>query len=75
MKTFKGGKHVPDFKSLTENAPIEQMLVVPDYYFSLSQHIGAPATPVVNVGDQVKAGQLIAQASGFEWSDHRCFDR
>ena len=65
MKTFKGGKHVPDFKSLTENAPIEQMLVVPDYYFSLSQHIGAPATPVVNVGDQVKAGQLIAQASGF----------
>ncbi|MBQ2723959.1 MAG: electron transport complex subunit RsxC [Clostridia bacterium] len=65
MKTFKGGKHVPDFKSLTAEAPIEQMLVVPDYYYSLSQHIGAPAQPVVQVGDVVKAGQLIAQAGGF----------
>lgn len=31
----------------------------------LSQHIGAPATPVVQKGDTVKAGQLIAQATGF----------
>ncbi len=31
----------------------------------LSQHIGAPATPIVQKGDTVKAGQLIAQATGF----------
>ena len=30
-----------------------------------SQHIGAPATPIVKVGDEVKVGQLIAEASGY----------
>lgn len=33
-------------------------------YISLSQHIGAPAIPIVNVGDKVKKGTLIAAASG-----------
>ncbi len=63
MKTFKGGFHVPDHKDLTASAAIEQMPLVTDYYVSLSQHIGKPAQPVVNVGDQVVEGQLIAQAS------------
>ena len=31
----------------------------------MSQHLGAPATPVVKVGDEVKVGQLIAEANGF----------
>ena len=31
----------------------------------LSQHLGAPASPVVAKGDKVKAGQLIAKGSGF----------
>ena len=31
----------------------------------VSQHIGAPATPIVKVGDAVKVGQLIAEASGY----------
>ena len=31
----------------------------------MSQHIGAPATPTVKVGDEVRVGQLIAEASGF----------
>jgi electron transport complex protein RnfC len=31
----------------------------------MSQHIGSPSTPVVAVGDEVKTGQLIAEASGF----------
>lgn len=65
MKTFKGGFHVPDNKELTATAAIEQMPVVPDYFVSLSQHIGKPAEPVVNVGDTVKEGQLIAKASSF----------
>ena len=65
MKTFRGGFHVPDNKALTENVSIELMPLVPDYYVSLSQHIGKPATPVVNVGDQVVEGQLVAQASSF----------
>lgn len=49
---------------LTRNSPIE---VFPDpktVYISTSQHIGAPAIPVVNAGDYVKKGQLIAEANG-----------
>ncbi|MCH5153124.1 MAG: electron transport complex subunit RsxC [Clostridiales bacterium] len=65
MKTFKGGFHVPDNKALTENVSVEQMPLVPDYYVSLSQHIGKPAEPVVAAGDEVVEGQLIAKASSF----------
>ena len=65
MKTFKGGFHVPDNKALTENMSVEFMPLVPDYYVSLSQHIGKPAEPVVNAGDEVVEGQLIAKASSF----------
>lgn len=65
MKTFRGGFHVPDNKALTADRAIEQMPAVTDYYVSLSQHIGKPAQPVVNVGDEVVEGQLIAQASAF----------
>lgn len=65
MKTFKGGFHVPDNKALTDSKAIEQMPSVTDYYVSLSQHIGKPAELVVQVGDTVKEGQLIAKASSF----------
>lgn len=65
MKTFRGGVHVPDNKSLTATVGIEQMPSVTDYYVSLSQHIGKPAEIVVKVGDVVSEGQLIAKASGF----------
>ncbi len=63
MKTFKGGVHVPDNKHLTEALAIEQMPIVPEYYVALSQHIGAPAQPVVKAGDKVNEGQLIAEAA------------
>ena len=46
-------------KSQTEDIPAPKRV-----YISLSQHIGAPALPVVNVGDKVKKGTLIASASG-----------
>ena len=31
----------------------------------MSQHIGSPATPIVKVGDTVRVGQKIAEASGY----------
>ena len=34
-------------------------------YYAVSQHIGAPAVPIVQKGDHVKAGQKIAEAGGF----------
>jgi len=64
LKTFPGGLHPPDSKlsatEAIERCPLPDELIIP-----LSQHIGAPATACVEVGDQVKKGQVIATARGF----------
>jgi electron transport complex protein RnfC len=65
LKTFPGGVHPHDYKHFSASAKVEQMPLPPRVVIHLSQHIGAPSTPVVAVGDEVKAGQLIAEASGF----------
>lgn len=63
--TFKGGVHPYDGKDLSKDKPIKELFPEGDMVFPLSQHIGAPAVPVVAVGDTVLAGQLIAEAGGF----------
>lgn len=63
-KNYPYGIHVPDKKALTENLKIEVMPTPETVYICLSQHIGAPAIPIVEVGDTVKKGQLIAKESG-----------
>lgn len=65
MKTFRiGGIHPEENKITAENAtniaPLPKQAIFP-----LSQHIGAPAKPVVKKGDHVKVGTLIAEAGGF----------
>lgn len=64
-KYFPYGAHVPGNKELSFGATIEKFPNQELYVINLSQHIGAPATPVVVVGDKVKKGQLIAKESGF----------
>jgi len=65
LKTFpKGGVH-PQENKLTSGKKIEYLPVPGTVTIPLSQHIGAPSIPVVNKGDKVLAGQLIARASGF----------
>ncbi|MRR19202.1 electron transport complex subunit RsxC [bacterium] len=65
FKTFpKGGIHPPENK-LTAGKPIVVLPVPPQVTVPVSQHIGAPAAPIVEKGAAVKAGQLIAQAKGF----------
>ena len=65
LKTFRiGGVHPPENK-LSASEKIQTLPVPEQVTIPLSQHIGAPATPVVQKGDTVKAGQLIAQANGF----------
>lgn len=65
LKTFKiGGVHPPENK-LSADEKIKILPVPEEVVIPLGQHIGAPATPVVQKGDRVKAGQLIARASGF----------
>ncbi len=63
-KNYPYGIHVKDMKYLTEDSAIESMPLPKKVYISMSQHIGAPAIPVVAVGDKVKKGQLIGEASG-----------
>jgi electron transport complex protein RnfC len=65
LKTFPtGGIHPPD-KKITATTPITYLSVPEIVIIPLSQHIGAPAIPVVEKGDSVKAGQLIAKADGY----------
>lgn len=63
--TFKGGIHPYEGKELSKDKPIKRYLPKDELVFFLSQHIGAPANPVVAVGDQVLVGQKIAEAGGF----------
>ena len=65
LKTFIGGVHPYEGKELAKDAPIKEVLPKGELVFPLSQHIGAPATPIVAVGDSVKKGQKIAEAGGF----------
>lgn len=65
LGTFKGGVHPHDGKELSKDKPIREYLPKGDLVYPLSQHIGAPAKPVVAVGDVVLAGQMIAEAGGF----------
>ena len=63
--TFKGGIHPNDGKSLAKDKPIKELLPTGDLVYPISQHIGAPAAPIVKKGDRVLKGQRIADAGGF----------
>jgi electron transport complex protein RnfC len=59
-----GGVHAPHRKNTAAQKP--ELLPTPsEIILPMSMHIGAPAKPVVKVGDEVKVGQLIAEAGGF----------
>ncbi|MCM1109359.1 MAG: electron transport complex subunit RsxC [Clostridium sp.] len=65
MKTFRlGGVH-PSENKLSAASPIKQAGLPKQAVFSMYQHIGAPAKPVVAKGDSVKVGTLLAEADGF----------
>lgn len=64
-RTFSiGGVHPNDAK-ISRDCKIETLPTPPTVYIAVAQHIGAPAKPVVAVGDKVKAGQVIAEPGGF----------
>lgn len=63
--TFVGGIHPYDGKDLSKDKPIREVFPKGDLIYPLSQHIGAPATPIVKKGDKVLTGQKIAEAAGF----------
>jgi len=64
MKSFRGGIH-PHANKVSGARKIENAAHPPKVVISLQQHLGAPAQPIVEVGDEVKKGQKIGEAGGF----------
>lgn len=62
---FKGGVHPDDNKELARGKAVETMPCPAELVISMSQHLGAPATCVVAVGDYVVKGQLLGERNGF----------
>lgn len=60
-----GGIHPQENKHQSNQEAISFAGIPEELVFPLSQHIGAPATPVVAVGDRVLKGQKIAEAKAF----------
>ncbi|HLQ75606.1 MAG TPA: electron transport complex subunit RsxC [Alloiococcus sp.] len=59
------GSHPNDNKHYTNSKTIVDATVPKLLVFPVSMHIGAPAEPIVEVGERVKAGQMIAKEGGF----------
>ncbi len=64
-RLFRGGVHPPDEKHRTKALPVEVAPLPERMFLPVSQHIGAPAIPIVKRGDKVLTGQVIAKAAGF----------
>lgn len=62
---FHGGIHPPENKLQSLGQPITDAGIPAELVLPVSQHIGAPAEPVVTVGDRVLKGQIIALPKGF----------
>ena len=65
MNTFKlGGVH-PEENKIARNHSTETFALPQKAVVFVSQHLGAPSTPVVQKGERVKTGQLLAKADAF----------
>ncbi len=66
ISTFgRGGVHPNDGKSLSKDMPIEKLPLPGELFLSMSQHLGAPATPLKKKGDRVERGELVGESSSF----------
>lgn len=65
LLTFVNGIHPKDYKELSNNCKIQRMPFVEEYTLPLGQHIGAPSKSIVQKGQYVKRGELIAESVGF----------
>ena len=65
IRSFRIGGIHPDENKLSNDAVTQPAPLPKQAVFPMSQHIGAPAKPIVKKGDKVKVGTLIAEANGF----------
>ena len=55
--TFRGGIHPYDGKEMSRDRAIQDIRPGKELAYLVSQHIGAPAKPIVKKGDRVVVGQ------------------
>ena len=72
IRTFRIGGIHPEENKLTHEARTQVAAIPKQAIFPLSQHIGAPAKPVVQKGDRVKVGTMIAECPHFLISKRNC---
>lgn len=65
LKSFSGGVHPHDNKSLTNKKAIETLPIPPSVVIPVQQHIGAPSKPIVEKGDIVRVGDPVTESAGF----------
>ena len=65
LEGWYGGVHPVEGKEPTEHKGLVRFPAPKVAVFPMSMHLGAPANPIVNVGDYVKVGQKIGEAAGF----------
>ncbi|MBQ7794897.1 MAG: electron transport complex subunit RsxC [Clostridia bacterium] len=63
--TFRGGMHIPDYKSSTASKPVKVLEGDKIHIYPLQQHIGAPLEAKVQKGDLVKVGQVLADSEAY----------
>jgi len=62
---FPGGLHLPENKAMSTGLPVGEASIPKRLIIPLQQHIGAPAKPLVAIGDKVLKGQKLAKAEGY----------
>ena len=65
LNGYYGGVHPSEHKEFSEHIDLKKFPDPKTVVISMSQHLGAPANPIVQVGDTVKVGQKIGEAAGF----------
>lgn len=65
LARFPGGVHPEEHKTESSSRPIHACFVPKKLVIPMRQHLGQPAKPIVNVGDRVLKGQIIAEADGY----------
>ena len=65
LLTFNGGIHPPYRKELSAEAPIREATPPSQAFIPLTQHIGAPCKCIVEIGQEVKKGELLGEPGGF----------
>lgn len=65
VRSFRHGVHPDDLKAYTRDLALERMPFVDEFVLPLRQHLGGPSMPLVQEGESVYRGQLIAEPSGF----------